>query len=73
MGRPKKPDLQTLIGRTIRAVNQEWAPKEATRSGEWYVESITLDDGTEIAFCVGERENEYVVDLLHRKGRAIYD
>ena len=68
MSRTAKPDLTTLIGRTIKEVHQHWYPKEPCRSGEWYVEYITLDDGTELAFSVVERENELIVDLIHRKG-----
>jgi hypothetical protein len=70
MSRPAKPDLTALIGRTITAVNQEYEPQEQARSGEWHVTHITLDDGTRIAFAVGERETDYVVDLIHRKGVA---
>lgn len=70
MSRPKKPDLSTLIGRTITKVHQRWYPKEPCRSGEWYVEYITLDDGTELAFVPAERDVEYIVDLQHRKGVA---
>lgn len=70
MTRPAKADLKSLIGRTITKVHQEYAPKEPCRSGEWHVTHITLDDGTEIAFSVGERETQYVVDLIHRKGVA---
>ena len=68
MSRPKKPDLSALIGRTITKVHQRWYPKEPCRSGEWYVEYITLDDGTEVAFHVYEREFSYLVDITHRKG-----
>jgi Uri superfamily endonuclease len=70
MGRPAKPDLKSLIGRTIKAVHQKYAPQEETRCGEWHVDYLTLDDGTEIAFVVGERECEYVVDLIHQKGKC---
>ena len=64
----KKPDLQTLIGRTITAVHQAYAPQEPCREGTWHVEYITFDDGTELAFEVCEREVDYLVDLIHRKG-----
>lgn len=70
MSRPPKPNLKSLIGRTITAVHQAYASKEQARAGEWHVEYLTLDDGTEIEFAVGEREVEYVVDLIHRKGRS---
>lgn len=68
MARPAKPDLSTLIGRRIVAVHQEYLPKEPCRLGEWCVRHLTLDDGTEIAFVVVEREVECAVELLHRKG-----
>ncbi len=68
MKRPAKPDLRTLIGRTIVAIEQRWCDREPAREGEWCVDHVTLDDGTELAFVVGEREVEYVVDLIHRKG-----
>jgi hypothetical protein len=68
MARPIKPDLTTLIGRKIVAVHQQYLPQEPCRPGDWCVSHLTLDDGTEIAFSVHEREVEYAVNLIHRKG-----
>jgi hypothetical protein len=70
MSRSPKPNLKSLIGRTITVVHQQYATKEEARSGQWHVEYLTLDDGTEIHFSVGEREVDYVVDLIHRKGKC---
>jgi hypothetical protein len=60
--------MRWLVGRRITDVHMMYAPKESARSGEWHVNTFTLDDGSVVRFLVGERdEADYVVMLLHHK------
>lgn len=71
MARPTCPDMGWLLGRRITDVHMKYAPQESARSGEWYIHTFTLDDGSVVRCQVGERdEADYVVMLLHHKNEV---
>jgi hypothetical protein len=66
MAKPKCPDMRWLVGRRITDIQMGYAPKDPARSGEWYVHSLTLDDGSVVMFDVLSRDDAEYVQLLKR-------
>lgn len=64
MAKSKCPDMRWLVGRRITDIQMRYAPKEPARCGEWYVYSLTLDDGSVVKFIALETEAEIFVQLL---------
>lgn len=71
MSGKKKPNMKSLIGRTIVSVDQSLTELDCGDC-EWSVDRINFDDGSFVEFHITDCDDgdDAIVELLHQKGGA---